>query len=259
MSQTFLSPGVETVEVDQSFIQAGVPQPGAILIGRTPAGRAFYPTTVQNFQQFTAMFGNLNPLYQLPYAANNYLKNASSLTVVRVLGHADGTSTTNGYTVNSVVGISDTSGAIGATGSILAVLHTNMALSGVLIAGVLGDANRFTVKIGSFAATASFLTSSDDYIGKSADFEVLKARLRAQLRRKHFEDENRRIREELMKRTAEFEQKFPDEVPRPPYWTGFAVKPESIEFWHEQEYRLHDRIVFRPNTAGEWTRQRLYP
>jgi len=41
---------------------------------------------------------------------------------------------------------------------------------------------------------------ADDYIPKSGDFEVVKARLRAQLRRKQFEDENRRIREELLRR-----------------------------------------------------------
>jgi PAS domain S-box-containing protein len=44
---------------------------------------------------------------------------------------------------------------------------------------------------------------ADDYIAKSADFDVLKARLRAQLRRKHFEDENRRIREELVRSKTE--------------------------------------------------------
>ncbi len=44
---------------------------------------------------------------------------------------------------------------------------------------------------------------ADDYIAKSADFEVLKARLRAQLRRRHFEDENRRIREQLLRRETE--------------------------------------------------------
>ncbi|MBI1947544.1 MAG: response regulator [Deltaproteobacteria bacterium] len=44
---------------------------------------------------------------------------------------------------------------------------------------------------------------ADDYIAKSADFDVLKARLRAQLRRKHFQDENRRIREKLVRREAE--------------------------------------------------------
>jgi PAS domain S-box-containing protein len=44
---------------------------------------------------------------------------------------------------------------------------------------------------------------ADDYIAKNADFEVLKARLRAQLRRKHFEDENRRINEQLVRRETE--------------------------------------------------------
>ncbi len=44
---------------------------------------------------------------------------------------------------------------------------------------------------------------ADDYIAKSADFDVLKARLRAQLRRKHFEDENRSIREKLVRREIE--------------------------------------------------------
>jgi pyridoxamine 5'-phosphate oxidase len=66
-------------------------------------------------------------------------------------------------------------------------------------------------------------------------------------------------REELLKRTAEFEAKFPNEVPRPPYWTGFVVKPETIEFWQEQEYRLHDRFVFMREPDGRWARQRLYP
>jgi two-component system, NtrC family, sensor kinase len=44
---------------------------------------------------------------------------------------------------------------------------------------------------------------ADDYIAKSADFDVLKARLRAQLRRKQFEDENRRVRDGLVRREAE--------------------------------------------------------
>jgi DNA-binding response OmpR family regulator/anti-sigma regulatory factor (Ser/Thr protein kinase) len=44
---------------------------------------------------------------------------------------------------------------------------------------------------------------ADDYIAKSADFDVLKARLRAQLRRKHFEDENRRLSEKLVRKEAE--------------------------------------------------------
>jgi two-component system, NtrC family, sensor kinase len=44
---------------------------------------------------------------------------------------------------------------------------------------------------------------ADDFISKSSDFEVLKARVRAQIRRKQFEDENRRIREELLRKEVE--------------------------------------------------------
>jgi DNA-binding response OmpR family regulator len=44
---------------------------------------------------------------------------------------------------------------------------------------------------------------ADDYVAKSHDFEVLTARLRAQLRRKHFEDENRTVREEILRKEAE--------------------------------------------------------
>ena len=66
-------------------------------------------------------------------------------------------------------------------------------------------------------------------------------------------------RETLVARTEEFEAKFPDEVPRPEYWRGFLVKPRKIEFWHECDFRLHDRFVFSVDDAGSWTRQRLYP
>ena len=66
-------------------------------------------------------------------------------------------------------------------------------------------------------------------------------------------------REELMAHTQEIEQRFPDAVPRPPYWTGFLVKPASIEFWQEGDYRLHDRIIFTLGEGGLWSKQRLYP
>jgi pyridoxamine 5'-phosphate oxidase len=66
-------------------------------------------------------------------------------------------------------------------------------------------------------------------------------------------------REELLALTREYEKKFPDDVPRPPYWTGFMVKPRRIEFWQEAEYRLHDRFTFTANDDGTWTKQRLFP
>jgi len=175
MPQTFKSPGVETNEIDQSFLQQAVALPGAVLIGRTLQGPAFVPTTVQDFTQFTNVFGGTQEGLFVPYAAKAYLANSTSLTVVRVLGHADGTTTTNGFTGINSIGITDTSGTIGTTGSILAVIHTTASFAAVTVSGVAGDANRFVFRVGTtFAVTASFLTSSDDYVGKSLNTDPTK-------------------------------------------------------------------------------------
>ncbi|MBI2717685.1 MAG: pyridoxamine 5'-phosphate oxidase [Rhizobiales bacterium] len=49
-------------------------------------------------------------------------------------------------------------------------------------------------------------------------------------------------------------------VPRPPYWSGFRIRPLWIEFWHDRPFRLHDRVQFRRATPdGAWSKARLYP
>jgi pyridoxamine 5'-phosphate oxidase len=49
-------------------------------------------------------------------------------------------------------------------------------------------------------------------------------------------------------------------VPRPAHWSGFRIIPTEIEFWHDGEFRLHDRVRFtRTDSIGPWSRQRLYP
>ena len=176
MPQTFKSPGVETNEIDQSFLQQAVALPGAVLIGRTLKGPAFVPTAVRDFTEFANVFGGTQEGLFVPYAAKAYLANSTSLTVVRVLGNADGTTTTNGYSGINSVGIVDASGNIGVTGSVLAVIHTTAAFAAVSVSGVAGDANRFVFRVGTtFAATASFLTSSDDYIEKSLNTDPTKS------------------------------------------------------------------------------------
>ncbi|ABM45420.1 pyridoxine/pyridoxamine 5'-phosphate oxidase [Bartonella bacilliformis str. Heidi Mejia] len=50
-------------------------------------------------------------------------------------------------------------------------------------------------------------------------------------------------------------------VPRPPYWSGFRIKPLFIEFWRDRPSRLHDRLLFTRDflEQNNWKKQRLYP
>jgi len=86
MAEVFVSPGVYTQELDDSFTPAGAGTIGAALIGRTASGPAFRPIQVDNFSEFRSTFGGTDPSRYMPYAAKSYLKNGSPLTVVRVLG-----------------------------------------------------------------------------------------------------------------------------------------------------------------------------
>jgi len=50
------------------------------------------------------------------------------------------------------------------------------------------------------------------------------------------------------------------QVPRPEYWSGFRIKPLSIEFWSDGKFRLHDRVRYdRDTPQGDWRVTRLYP
>ena len=67
-------------------------------------------------------------------------------------------------------------------------------------------------------------------------------------------------RAELEARIREVERRYEgSDVPRPPHWTGFRVVPSRIEFWSGRNARLHDREVYRADTEGGWTIERLYP
>jgi pyridoxamine 5'-phosphate oxidase len=68
-------------------------------------------------------------------------------------------------------------------------------------------------------------------------------------------------RDELEKAVQDLETLHPEgtDVPRPERWGGFRVRPRRIEFWQGRTSRLHDRLVFTRDEAGEWSLQRLQP
>jgi pyridoxamine 5'-phosphate oxidase len=67
-----------------------------------------------------------------------------------------------------------------------------------------------------------------------------------------------RSREVLERKVLELAARFPDEVPLPKDWGGYALRPRWIEFWENREDRLHDRIRYTRRGAG-WRLERLSP
>lgn len=66
-------------------------------------------------------------------------------------------------------------------------------------------------------------------------------------------------RQELEQRVREARERFGSgEIPLPPFWGGYRVVPETIEFWQGRANRLHDRLRFRRVEDG-WDVDRLYP
>jgi pyridoxamine 5'-phosphate oxidase len=59
-------------------------------------------------------------------------------------------------------------------------------------------------------------------------------------------------------RVAEFAERYPGDVPRPPYWGGYLLRPDAVEFWQGRANRLHDRIHHLRDGDG-WRTERLSP
>jgi len=66
-------------------------------------------------------------------------------------------------------------------------------------------------------------------------------------------------REALEERVRHFEKEYPGaDVPLPPFWGGYVLRPARIEFWQGKADRLHERLVFT-REGDAWTTQRLHP
>jgi len=85
MAERIVSPGVFTNERDQSFLQRGVSEIGAAVIGTTVKGPAFIPTQVNSFTDFIDTFGSYTDDSYVPFTVQEYLKNAGVCTVTRLL------------------------------------------------------------------------------------------------------------------------------------------------------------------------------
>jgi pyridoxamine 5'-phosphate oxidase len=67
-------------------------------------------------------------------------------------------------------------------------------------------------------------------------------------------------REVLMEKVKLLESKYDEDIPRPTFWGGFALKPDEFEFWEDGDFRLHDRFVLKPTALeNEWIAKRYYP
>jgi hypothetical protein len=89
MAEKIVSPGVFTRENDLSFLSQGIGEIGAAIIGPFAKGPAFVPTVVNTQSEFESIFGTPDGSYYTGYTVQNYLREAGTVTIVRV-GHVGG-------------------------------------------------------------------------------------------------------------------------------------------------------------------------
>lgn len=66
-------------------------------------------------------------------------------------------------------------------------------------------------------------------------------------------------RQELEARELDFQQRYGESPPRPDHWGGYRLVPTLFEFWQGRPSRLHDRLVYSPESQQGWKIDRLSP
>jgi len=159
MAEKIVSPGVFTRENDLSFLAQGIGEIGAAIIGPFHKGPAFVPTVVNTQSEFEEIFGTPDGSYYTGYTVQNYLREAGTVTIVRVGG-------IGGYTeVGPAAIVVDSSGSLAQ--SLVGTLHTTH---------LWDSATGVTASIDSQASSAAFrieLSGSNSAYNTSVSASVL--------------------------------------------------------------------------------------
>lgn len=123
-TERIISAGVFTNENDLTFLPAGIASIGAAFVGPTLKGPAGVPVTVTSIQDYEVKFGgeDASQTY-IPYAVRNYLKNASSALITRILGDGGWTYTTSTNKLAAIAAVNSTGSGGTVNYRIIAGLH----------------------------------------------------------------------------------------------------------------------------------------
>ena len=165
MAERIVSPGVFTCEKDLSFLPQAIGEIGAAIVGPTQKGPAFVPTIVRSFNEFVEVFGDVTKDFYTPYAVEQYLRSAGTVTIVRVLGE-------DGYS-NDVIKLYAISAS--ATRSLAYLAPSaggnsgagDLSVSSITGGDVGSNDSTLTVTgsdVSAYTATISFDTGSANYI-----------------------------------------------------------------------------------------------
>jgi len=162
MAEKIVSPGVFTRENDLSFLSQGIGEIGAAIIGPFHKGPAFVPTVVSTQSEFESIFGTPNGDFYTGYTVQNYLREAGTVTIVRV-GHIGGYEQVAPIAIEVLESGSTTGKIVGTLHSThLGTLDTGMVSASDIVLTAEASSSNFTIsgsEIG-FSGSVSILPSA---------------------------------------------------------------------------------------------------
>ena len=152
MAEKLVSPGVFTKENDLSFLATGVGQIGAAIVGPFKQGPAFKPTVITSNSELEDVFGKADGTYYTELTAQNYLREAGSVTICRVAG-------LGGYTEQNPVVLTLSSASVSKSVAILFNTDTDSAGFSTIFSASANTANSGNLSLGGLTLSGSYATS----------------------------------------------------------------------------------------------------